>query len=69
VMPLARVLRVEPRGGQSEALVELAPLRWNGVNETLTLSRRLILRFTLGSAPEQLGGSGRRGETPLRPNR
>jgi hypothetical protein len=50
--PLARVLRVEPRGGQSKALVELAPLRWNAKTETLALSRRLILRFTLGSARE-----------------
>jgi hypothetical protein len=69
-LPLARVLKVEPRGGQSKALVELAPLRWNGRNETLSLSRRLILRFTLGTAsgrrPSASGGSR---EAAPRPNR
>jgi len=49
-LPLARVLHVEPRGGESEALIQIAPLRWNGEKETLTLSRRLVLRLTLGPA-------------------
>jgi hypothetical protein len=69
-LPLARVLRVEPRGGQSKALVELAPLRWNGRNETLSLSRRLILRFTLGTASgRRPSASDRRRDTAPRPNR
>jgi hypothetical protein len=70
-LPLARVLRVELRGGESDALVELAPLRWNGTNEILTLSRRLVLRFTLGSASGEAhpGRSDRKGDTRRRPDR
>jgi hypothetical protein len=68
-LPLARVLRVEPRGGESEALLQIAPLRWNGENETLTLSRRLVLRLTLGTAstPEDRSRTGRGTTTRPRP--
>ncbi len=48
VLPLARILKIESRGADSDVLVELAPLRWNGANGTLTLARRIVVRLTLG---------------------
>ncbi len=66
-LPLARVLRVEPRGGESGALIQIAPLRWNGENQTLTLSRRLVLRLTLGPASTPEERSRRGGGTATRP--
>jgi hypothetical protein len=66
--PLAHVLRVESRGGETEALIQLAPIRWNGENETLSLSRRLVLRLTLGPAPTPEDRSRKGGGAATRPH-
>ncbi|HEY7697256.1 MAG TPA: hypothetical protein VIE88_02520, partial [Vicinamibacteria bacterium] len=67
-MSAARIASVGFQGDEKKALLELAPLRWNGSSGRLELARSLVVTVAFrGKAPlEVVSGGGSRGRREVR---
>ena len=57
---IARISAEAFQGAEKKALIELAPIRWNGEDGTLALAKRLVVRISRSErVPNEIAGRGR----------